>query len=175
MAAMEFPSTLFDLDFSADAMPATKARKNGYDIPQIKLSYVSTPTVRHAKSVMNSRDIIKAFRDSYEDGEIEYREHIKVAYLNARNAIIGIQEIGVGSDTSSLCDIKALFAGAILCRATSMILCHNHPSGTLTASAADDNLTRKVKDGAKLLDMKLHDHIILTEESHYSYNDNGRL
>lgn len=170
-----FKTSLFDLDSTTEAIPATKARKNGYDIPQIKLSYVSTPTVRRAKSVRSSDDIIKAFRASYEDGEIEYREHIKVAYLNQRNAIIGIQEVGSGTDTASLCDIKALFAGAILCRAASIILCHNHPSGALTASIADDKLTRNVKQGAELFNMRLLDHIILTEESFYSYNDNGRL
>ena len=169
METTKFATSLFDFDFSSE--PASKP----YDIPQVRLSYASTPQIRSSKTVKSSDDLIQAFRDSYEDGEIEYREHFKCAYMNHANKIIGIQEIGIGSAEMVVTDLKAIFTGALLCRASTIAVCHNHPSGTLRPSAQDDNLTRKIKEAAKFLDFRFLDHIILTEDSYYSYADNGKL
>ncbi len=68
-----------------------------------------------------------------------------------------------------------VFATALKCLATSMIIAHNHPSGTLIPSQADLNLTKKIAEAGKLLDIALLDHIILTEGSYYSFRDEGDL
>ena len=72
-------------------------------------------------------------------------------------------------------NVRLVMQGALLTNAVAMILSHNHPSGSTRPSREDDLLTRKVVDAARLLDIKVADHIILTSEDFYSYNDEGRI
>jgi len=71
--------------------------------------------------------------------------------------------------------VRMILQGALLTNAVAMVLAHNHPSGSTRPSRQDDELTRKVVDAARLLDIKVADHIILTSEDFYSYNDEGRI
>ena len=68
-----------------------------------------------------------------------------------------------------------ILQGALLTNAVAMVLAHNHPSGSTRPSRQDDEITRKVVDAARLLDIKVADHIILTSEDFYSYNDERRI
>ena len=88
---------------------------------------------------------------------------MKVAYLNNTMKIIGILNIGTGSGKECLCDVHALLAGALLCRATAVAICHNHPSGNLMPSRQDDVLTRSVQDAASILKFNFLDHIIFQQ------------
>lgn len=72
-------------------------------------------------------------------------------------------------------DVKIILKHAIENYATSMILFHNHPSGTLVPSPQDDNLTRRICAGAKAIDVRVNDHIIITDGGYYSYHSNGRM
>ena len=74
-----------------------------------------------------------------------------------------------------MADVRLIMQGALLANATAMILAHNHPSGSTRPSREDDLLTRKVVEAALLLDLRVADHIILTSEDFYSYNDEGRI
>ena len=80
-----------------------------------------------------------------------------------------------GGITGTLVDTRLVFKRAIELTATSIILCHNHPSGTLKPSASDISLTKKIKKGGEVLDIKILDHIIITEGSYYSFADEGVL
>ncbi len=77
------------------------------------------------------------------------------------------------SQTSA--DIRLVLKAAINALASGIILCHNHPSGNLRPSTLDDTLTERVHKAAKLMDIKLLDHIILSDNGYYSYTDEGRL
>lgn len=168
-----FAPTLFT---AVESMrPATERASIERQIPQIKLSFVCDPATRISEPCTNSDMIAKIFRESYEYGEIEYREIIKVAYFNHSLKLIGVQTVGIGNQSACIPDIKGIFAGALLCRASAFALCHNHPSGTLRTSVQDDQLTRKIEDGSKILELKFIDHIVLTEDGYYSYHDEGRL
>lgn len=145
-----------------------------YNIPTIKLSYVNDSPIQ-ASAIRNSKDSAKIFRESFEPGEIEMQEYFKVLYLNKRNKILGIHTISMGSSDATLVDMKILFSGALLAKAAAIIVCHNHPSGELRPSIQDDKLTHQIREGCKLLDIKLLDHIILTSSYFYSYNDESRL
>ena len=145
-----------------------------YKIPQIRLSYFSDITVERPK-VCDSASIAKIFRDSFEDGEIEYREHFKVAYLNRSNKVVGIHTISIGGTSATIVDKKLIFTGALLANASSIIICHNHPSGNTNPSTPDDILTRSIVEAGSILDIKVLDHIIVTMQGYYSYNDQGRL
>lgn len=145
-----------------------------YKIPRIKLMYVSDCT-KAVERITGSADTAVMLRQSFEPGEIEMQEYFKVMYLNKSNRVIGIHTVAMGGTDMTAVDARILFAGALTAKATSMILCHNHPSGKCLPSIQDDNLTRKLSDGAKLLDMRVLDHIIITADDFYSYADNGKL
>lgn len=138
------------------------------------MMFVSDNT-RTSQRVRGSSDSAAMFRESFEPGEIEMQEYFKVMYLNKSNRIIGIHTVAMGGTDSTTVDARIIFGGALTAKATSLILCHNHPSGNNQPSIQDDNLTRKLSDGAKLLDMHVLDHIIITADDYFSFADNGRL
>lgn len=107
--------------------------------------------------------------------DIEVREYLYVLMLNNAHEIIGYSQVGAGSICSATLDLRLMFATVLKTPATCIILAHNHPSGSLQPSLNDDKLTRKVRDGGILLDIKLLDHIILTANDIYSYDDEGKL
>ena len=145
-----------------------------YRIPQIRLSYVADVDAEQ-KFGRSSGDCAELFRQSYEEGDMDYRECFKVMYLSQSLKVLGIHTISVGGTSSTPVDVKMIFTGALLANAQTIILCHNHPSGNLRPSLQDDSLTRRVVEGGKLLGLKVTDHIILSSDGYYSYNDEGKL
>ena len=107
--------------------------------------------------------------------QIDYREAFMCVYLNAANNTIGFTVVGLGGLTGTIADPKTVFQHGLLCNARSVVLVHNHPSGNLTPSQADINLTNKMIDCGKLLDITVLDHLIITEESFYSFADEGLM
>jgi DNA repair protein RadC len=102
-------------------------------------------------------------------------ESVFILLLNQNNTTIGYAKISQGGICGSIVDIKIIFKYVIDSLAQGVILCHNHPSGNLTPSSADLNVTDKLKEALKYLDSKLIDHIILTENNYYSLADNGKI
>ena len=102
-------------------------------------------------------------------------EECHVLLLNQSSTVIDSVRIGVGGLTETVVDVRIILREALLKRATSLILCHNHPSGNLRPSTHDDRLTRQVQEAAKLLNLSLADHVIFTDNGYYSYADEGRL
>ena len=95
--------------------------------------------------------------------------------LNAANRIVDTLRVSQGGTTSTLVDVKLLLKPAVLQQAASLMLFHNHPSGNCFPSKADDALTQKIKSAAQLLDIRVLDHIIVTDRAYYSYADEGKL
>lgn len=93
--------------------------------------------------------------------------------LNRANKVLGIFEVSSGSSAGTVADPKLIFAAAIKANACGIIMAHNHPSGNLSASQADIDLTKKVKEGGKLLEIQMLDHLIVTTETYYSFADEG--
>lgn len=102
-------------------------------------------------------------------------EEMYVALLNRQNKVIEAVKISQGGVASTSADISIIFKAAVSSLASGIVICHNHPSGNLTPSIPDDNLTNKVSQAAKLLDINLLDHIIIGDNHFYSYADEGRL
>ena len=102
-------------------------------------------------------------------------EEFHVLLLNQSSVVIDSVRIGVGGLTETVVDVRVILREALLKRATTLILCHNHPSGNLRPSVYDDRLTRQVQEAAKLLNLNLVDHVIFTDHGYYSYADEGRL
>ncbi|MDR0506293.1 MAG: DNA repair protein RadC [Dysgonamonadaceae bacterium] len=102
-------------------------------------------------------------------------EEFWVLLLNRSNRIIDKIKISQGGVSGTHVDSKLIYKEAISRLASNVIICHNHPSGNNHPSAQDDEITTKIKNGAKLLDMSLLDHIIICDGNYYSYADAGRF
>ena len=102
-------------------------------------------------------------------------EEFWVIYLNTAKRVITRAKISQGGVAATVVDVKIVFRHAIDNLASAMILVHNHPSGSLRPSAQDDNLTDKIKKAAKVMDVSVVDHIIITSKGFYSYSDEGRI
>ena len=119
-----------------------------------------------------SKDVFEYF--SAVIGDYSF-ETFFILLMNRANKIIRHIQISEGGITGTVADPKKIFKMALEHNATSMILCHNHPSGNISPSEADIRLTRKLKDAGVMLDVPVLDHIILGEEKYYSFADEGEL
>ncbi|MCH5241178.1 MAG: DNA repair protein RadC [Muribaculaceae bacterium] len=107
-------------------------------------------------------------------GNIDHEE-IWMLILNRQNKVTKEFKLTSGTGTSSVFDLKQAIKLALLENAEGMILCHNHPSGTLKPSPQDDKLTSELKEACKFMNIRFLDHVIVTANGHYSYNDSSRL
>lgn len=103
-------------------------------------------------------------------------EEVWALFLSQKNSVIGRTRLSTGGITFSLVDIRMLFKSALEHNATGIILAHNHPSGNNQPSSDDDKLTQSVKEGARILNLRFIDHIIISSyNGYYSYSEAGRI
>jgi DNA repair protein RadC len=102
-------------------------------------------------------------------------EHFVVIYLNQSNSLLCHKIISSGGITGTVADPRIILKTALEESATSIILSHNHPSGNLKPSIADEQLTQKIKQAAALMDIKILDHLIITNDGYFSFADQGLL
>ena len=107
-------------------------------------------------------------------GNLEHEE-FWVLYVNNSNKVLYSTQLSKGGVTGTLVDIRMLYKKAIELLATGVVVCHNHPSGKLQPSNADIELTKKIKRAGEMLDIKLLDHLIITEKAYFSFVDEGVL
>jgi len=106
----------------------------------------------------------------------DYRHEVfAVLYLNRANKINHFEIISEGGITGTVADPRVILRRALEKDAVNIILCHNHPSGSLKPSRADEQLTVKIKEAAKFLDIAVLDHVIVSENGHFSFADEGIL
>ena len=124
-----------------------------------------------------STDVFNRALDFWDTETIGIYESFYALYLNRKNTPIAWALISTGGVSGTVVDNKIVFSHALLCSASGTIVFHNHPSGELTPSRQDIELTRKMKVAAEALDMVLYDHIILSPDlqSYYSFADKGLL
>lgn len=102
-------------------------------------------------------------------------EEFWIILLNRANKVIATQRLSMGGISGTVADPKLIFKMALEFKVSSIILCHNHPSGNLKPSSADHDLTKKLVSGARLLDMLVLDHLIFTDKGYVSFADEGWL
>ncbi|MEZ0184513.1 MULTISPECIES: DNA repair protein RadC [Flavobacterium] len=105
-------------------------------------------------------------------GELPHEE-FWVLFLNNSNKVISKTQLSKGGISGTIVDTRLVFRLALENRATGLILCHNHPSGNLIPSDADKDITRRIKTAGAILDVKILDHLIITETKYYSFVDEG--
>jgi DNA repair protein RadC len=124
------------------------------------------------KKIGSSRDAYEIFAPLL--SELDH-EQFWVLCLNRSNKIISKTCLSIGGISGTVADTRLILRYALDNLASGIILCHNHPSGNLNASDADNRLTENVKQAARYMDIFLFDHIIVTEGGYYSYADAGKL
>jgi DNA repair protein RadC len=144
-------------------------------VAEVKLSYRNKVKPSERTQVTCSTDSYQVLKASWDSGKLEFVEQFKVLLLNRANRVLGIYELSTGGMAGTVADPKLIFVAALKACASGIILSHNHPSGNLKPSAADLQLTKKMKAGGELLDIVVLDHIIITSESYYSLADEGLL
>lgn len=146
-------------------------------LPEIEISIKYKGTKKtELKKVTSSRDAYDVCKLLYSENTFDWVEEMILICLNRANKVIGYYRISKGGIAGTVADPKVIFTIALNCAGTSsIILSHNHPSGNTKPSDSDISLTNKIKDAGKLLDIVLLDHIIVTEDSYYSFVDEGKL
>ena len=140
---------------------------------EITLSFKSRVYLPQAPQITSSRDAYQVALANWGLGEIELRETFKTILLNRANKVKGLYEVSKGGVAGTVVDAKLVFAAALKTMSSSLILVHNHPSGSLQPSQADIQLTRKLRQAGQLLDLSVLDHLIITLDGYYSFADEG--
>ncbi|MVZ61505.1 RadC family protein [Sphingobacterium humi] len=120
----------------------------------------------------SSKKVYEYFRQQLQDLS---HEEFWCLYLNPACKVLDEQVIGRGGNDFTPVDVRLILRHALLNKANSIILVHNHPSGTLSPSQADKVLTKKIVLAAQTMDIHIHDHLIFTDQSYFSFRDEGLL
>jgi len=128
--------------------------------------------IMEKKKISGSKDVFEFFQPVLAD--LPYEE-FWILLLNRSNKIIEKFKVSQGGISGTVIDVRIILKNAIEKLASSIILCHNHPSGNLQPSEADKKITTKLKDSASIMDMQVLDHLIITDSSFYSFADEGML
>lgn len=128
--------------------------------------------IMHKPLVSSSKDIADFLQTKLKD----YRHEVfAVLFLNRANKINHFEVVSEGGITGTVADPRIILRKALEEDAVNIILCHNHPSGSLKPSKADEQLTQKIKQAALFLDITVLDHLIVSEDGYYSFADEGIL
>ncbi|MEM0541838.1 JAB domain-containing protein [Flavobacterium sp. j3] len=148
-------------------------KKTLLNVSEIKVAYSTsdTPKVK-IKSGEEAYDVLLA---SWNLDTIELQEEFKILLLNRANEVLGIYPLSKGGITGTIVDQRLIFAVALKCNASGIIMCHNHPSGKLLPSEADITLTKSIAKCSDLLEINLLDHLIITKNGFYSFSNEGKL
>ena len=128
--------------------------------------------VKERVPILSSKDVYDCFYPLMCDLPTE---EFWVLMLNQASKIIDKVKISAGGLSATAVDVRCILREALIKRASAIVLCHNHPSGNIRPSKEDDYLTRHVAQASECMDIRLVDHIILTDGAFYSYSDEGRI
>jgi DNA repair protein RadC len=128
--------------------------------------------IKHKVQIKSSRDIFERFHPYMQDLP---HEEFWVVYMNRANKIIDERRISEGGTSGTVVDVKKVLKWALEKTASTLILCHNHPSGNLQPSKSDETVTGKMKQAAQIMEMQMLDHIIIGQGEYYSFADEEGL
>jgi DNA repair protein RadC len=144
-------------------------------LSEIRLYY--KPNKQTLPKVSSSEDAYNHLFKFYNRNTLAIQEQFVVLYLNRANAVLGGQLCSIGGLTGTIADVRLILGTALKACACNIIISHNHPSGNLKPSGTDQDLTKKLKDAGKLMDITLLDHIIISpqEGGYFSFADEGLI
>jgi len=142
-------------------------------LPELKIKVKATKGDEFY--IKNSDDIVNVLRSIFKADTLLWTEEFILVCLNRANKVIGYYKVGAGGFSGVVCDVRVIMTMALQSSASCLIVAHNHPSGNLKPSDNDRKMTDKINGACKLFDINLLDHIILTEDSYYSFAEEGQL
>ena len=143
------------------------------NMPEITLKY-KTGNYKKTK-ISTSLDAFQVLLELYDDDTVDYKETAYALFLNKANNTIGWMKISEGGTSATIIDQKIIFATALKCNASSIILSHNHPSGQLRASDEDRKMTERIVSIGCILGIEVLDHVIVCRSGYYSMSDEGLM
>ncbi|WP_439184766.1 JAB domain-containing protein [Carboxylicivirga taeanensis] len=144
------------------------------ELAEVKVSYSTSIKAADRKKVTCSNDVADLFRNLWSI-DIELKEAVYLLLLNRANKVLGYHLLSIGGLSGCIMDIRLIYQVGLLCNASSIIIAHNHPSGNTEPSEVDKRITQKLKRAGETMDIALLDHLIITNESYYSFADEGMI
>ena len=145
-----------------------------FKIPEIKVTYSDNVKTTERIQVKNSDDLYKVFKVAFKDC-MQHHEEAYVIYMNRARRVMGISCISKCGTAETIVDIKIIMQQALKVNASCLAFCHNHPSCNLRPSESDIEVTKKISNACKILEISFVDHLIVTEESYYSFANEGLI
>lgn len=144
-------------------------------VSEVELVYKSKVKPSQRPQLESSKDCYQLLLQTWDENRMMFVEQFKVILMNRAHRVLGIYELSTGGVSATVVDVKLVFMAALKSNACKLILSHNHPSGNLKPSKADERLTSRIKAAGTLLEIEVLDHIIVTSEGYYSFADEGMI
>ena len=138
------------------------------EVEEVKLTYKNKSKACDRPKITCAEDAYRIFLSVWDEDQIELLEESKALFLDKKLGLMSVASISKGGFSETTIDLRLIFAIALKRRASSFILAHNHPSGILTPSRPDIQLTRQFQAAGKIMRIPLEDHLIITKDSFYS-------
>ena len=151
-----------------------KNTPNLWQVSELKLTYHHKVKPSERPRVDSPEKVYNILLQNWSD-QIEFVEEFNILLLNRANRVLGLANISKGGLSSTIVDAKVIFATALKAKASSIILAHNHPSGQLHPSQADKDITKKLVEIGKVLELPVLDHLIITPDGYYSFQEHDML
>lgn len=145
-------------------------------VAEMSIHYNVKVKAKDRKKCEDPEKMSEIFRSVYDDSQIELIEKSYAMFMNRNFQVLGILNIGEGCTTETIMDVRRIIQGALLCNASVVSICHNHPSGSLTPSFQDKSHTKTIKNACSAVGLHFIDHIIINADGeYYSFRDEGLL
>lgn len=156
-------------------METSRTLQNWNHVSEIQLIYKTKVKASERPFISSSKSVYQLALQFWNPDTIEFFEQFKILLLNQSNRVLGMYEVSSGGIAGTSVDLRMIFAAALKANAVSLIMIHNHPSGQVKPSEADKQITRKIREAGRIMDITLVDHLIITPETYYSFVDEGTL
>jgi len=146
-----------------------------FKVAEVEVSYRPDYSMSERPRITSSMQAFQILKQQWDDGRIGFLEEFKIILLNRRNSVLGVVDISMGGLSGTFVDPKIVFSIALKANCSSIILSHNHPSGSVKPSGSDIKLTERLAECGRILDIIVWDHLIISESHYYSFLDEGLM
>lgn len=146
-----------------------------FNVAEIELVYRHIVDYKNIPVTKSSQQNYELLLSVWDKDKIDLVEQFKILLLNRAFKVLALYTVSTGGVSGTVADPRLIFTAALKINASAIVLAHNHPSGNLNPSRADEELTRKIKNAGLFLDIMVLDHLIITSTGYYSFSDEGLI
>ena len=140
-----------------------------------EMEVIYHPTKLPVERITSPLKSVNLIRQFYNPDKISVQEECIVFYLNNSNVVTGFNRLSRGGISAVIVDIRLILATALKSLSSAVLIAHNHPSGNVKPSQQDIDLTNRLNEACKLMELSLLDHVIITHDSYYSFIEEGMI